>query len=196
MDHGNFSLIHMLVKCIICVKHCVCVSAESGVCLPRSCVSLELRAQLSGGEGETAWQHAQLCRQPLDAKPPALVITATVVPHSQPTHTAGRRRVGNTRIFASTKSTRFSSPPYSCLTPTPDPKLGCANAEEQHHALLCLQPLTVIISGKLLAHTQLGAANWHPAQQCLHRHSCHSYNPLQCQSGNTIKHAARCNKIY
>ncbi|CAH0590499.1 unnamed protein product [Chrysodeixis includens] len=55
---------------------------QSGVSLPRSCRSLELRAQLSGGEGEMAWQHAQVCRQSLDAKPPALVITATLVPDS------------------------------------------------------------------------------------------------------------------
>ncbi|KAF9416208.1 hypothetical protein HW555_006367 [Spodoptera exigua] len=55
---------------------------QRGVTLDRSCRSLILRVELSGGEGDVAWQHAQLCRQPLDGAPPALQISATVTPRT------------------------------------------------------------------------------------------------------------------
>lgn len=51
---------------------------QRGVTLDRSCRSLILRVELSGGEGDVAWQHAQLCRQPLDGAPPALQLSAVV----------------------------------------------------------------------------------------------------------------------
>ncbi|CAH1640124.1 unnamed protein product [Spodoptera littoralis] len=55
---------------------------QRGVTLDRTCQSLILRVELTGGEGDVAWQHAQLCRQPLDGAPPALQISAIVIPRT------------------------------------------------------------------------------------------------------------------
>lgn len=50
-----------------------------GVTLGLSCRSMVLRAQLSGGSGDVAWQHSQLGRQPLDDDSPAIRIYANVI---------------------------------------------------------------------------------------------------------------------
>ncbi|KAJ8717070.1 hypothetical protein PYW08_005469 [Mythimna loreyi] len=52
--------------------------ADGGVTLGLSCRSLEIRVTLSGGAGSVAWQHAQLCRQPLHDVTPAFSISANV----------------------------------------------------------------------------------------------------------------------
>lgn len=53
------------------------VFAESGRAALGACARVCVRAELSGGRGGAAWQHAQLCRAALGRSLGALAFSAT-----------------------------------------------------------------------------------------------------------------------